>query len=401
MAVINPGGGPPITVGEFDNQSTPPFSLTGTSGTSTNFTATPSLSAIGITSSCGTSTSGTPAHTNGFSCTITLDNVNSDPVPVQPFIIAATGYNPQIYTGPCVQTGPTTCNSNIQIPVDLDTNGGSTPTINQNVFFVLNPGLTFMKIKNTSIVAHGGLSSPFPVFTTLFDPTDDYNNDGNFLIIGDDSGHIGGVGTGVFGASPSWGNAFVSRKSTPPYPPGQNWTTNNYFTATPFNYQRFIEYVKTRKSYQTITNLNQLSSDKINVWDGGVSGPLVINNAAHFNSKNVTLIVLGTVSISTANFTPAQPSSTAIIADQINFYDGAQMVNEAQGVFVANRIDFGTSDEPLKIVGNLASTSNPVNITRVRVDNRKPSLFIAFDVDQYINLLPYISTATYDWKQLQ
>ncbi len=386
------------SLGEFDNQSPGnEFTLTGIGGTTTSFNINPTT-ATGISSTCSTTTAGTPPRTNAYNCSITLDNVNNDPVPSQVFAIISNGFNPQLYTNPCFQTGATTCSANTQVNMDYDTNGGSNTNINQNIYFALNPGLTFMKIKNTSLISHGSLSTPFPVFTTLFDASgDDYNNDGNFLIIGNNSGSIGGVGTGIFAAAPPLGSGLVSRKSTPPYPPGQNWSANNYFPITPFNNQRFLEYVKTRKSYQIITNLNQLATDKINVWNGSLS----INNAAHFNSKNVTLIVTGTVSLSTNTFDPAQPSSTAIIADRINFYDGAQMVDEARGIFVGNTIDFGVSDEPIKITGNVASTTNAVNISRVRTDNRKPSLFVNFDIDQYINLLPYISTATYDWKQLQ
>ena len=47
----------------------------------------------------------------------------------------------------------------------------------------------------------------------------------------------------------------------------------------------FLSYVKSRKEYQTITDLNDLAEDKINLWEGD----LTLNNAAKFNNNKVVL----------------------------------------------------------------------------------------------------------------
>ena len=215
--------------------------------------------------------------------------------------------------------------------------------------------------------------------------------------MGDKPASHTGAGLVLFNTTLSLGNALASEKSIPPNTPGKNWTNENYAPVTSFNSQRFLEYVRTRKEYQTVSGLNALASDKINVWQ---TGSLTITNDTDFNNKKVVLIVDGTVTFALTTFNPSS-ASVAIIADTINFSGGGQVVQEAHGIFIGNTVNLGPAAQPIKIVGNIASIEDSVSLSRVLADNRKPSLFIVFDINPYINLLSQLSTALYEWKQLQ
>ena len=172
----------------------------------------------------------------------------------------------------------------------------------------------------------------------------------------------------------------------------KNWKAD-YTQTTAFTPYSFTQYVKSRKEYQTITNLADLADNKINLWQGD----LTINNQANFNNKKVVLIVTGTATLDMPNFQPAN-AALAILAQTINF---TAPVKYAEGIFIAQTIDTGsTSDQGLKIKGNLIAQST-LNNSRSWIDNSKPSLFIIFDPTQYINLLPYLSTVSYQWNQIQ
>jgi len=139
--------------------------------------------------------------------------------------------------------------------------------------------------------------------------------------------------------------------------------------------------------------LADLSEDKINLWQGD----LTINNQANFNNKKVVLIVTGTATLDMPNFQPAN-AALAILAQIISF---TTSVNYAEGIFIAQTVNTGsTINQGLKIKGNLV-TQSTLNNTRSWSDNNKPSLFIIFDVNQYLNLFPYLSTVSYQWNQIQ
>jgi hypothetical protein len=78
-------------------------------------------------------------------------------------------------------------------------------------------------------------------------------------------------------------------------------------------------------------------------------------------------------------------------------------VTYANGIFIGNQIEVGGTESDtsgLKIKGNLIST-NAIVINRNRTDNSRPALFVVLDTQQFIDLLPLISTATYDFQQAQ
>jgi hypothetical protein len=90
------------------------------------------------------------------------------------------------------------------------------------------------------------------------------------------------------------------------------------------------------------------------------------------------------------------------LAQNINF---AAAVTQAKGIFIADNIDTGsTANQGLKIIGNLIAQSSLTN-NRQWTNLNRPALFIVQDPSKYNNfyldLLPYLSTASYEWRQEQ
>lgn len=159
----------------------------------------------------------------------------------------------------------------------------------------------------------------------------------------------------------------------------------------------FVSYVKARKDYTTITALSDIKGGGLYFYDGNLT---VNSDSAPFNAAgNIVIASSGTVTVaaSAAN-TFAPVGSVSIVAQTINF-DSA--LTQAKGIFIGNTIDTGTNaSQGLKIIGNLVAQST---LTQGRSwgTTSRPALFVKFDQTQYINLLPYLSVATYDWQQAQ
>jgi hypothetical protein len=69
-------------------------------------------------------------------------------------------------------------------------------------------------------------------------------------------------------------------------------------------------------------------------------------------------------------------------------------------ILIGQTVSTGVSTTGLKIKGNLINES-VLQIDRNQSDGRMPSLFVVFDPKIYLDILPYLSTSTYDWKQIQ
>jgi hypothetical protein len=174
----------------------------------------------------------------------------------------------------------------------------------------------------------------------------------------------------------------------------KNWSTS-YTKNSFFDFNAFKNYLDSRKGYKTIANIDNdnINADGIYFYNGTL--PL---NLTIVPDHKFLLLVNGTVTITGSGnkFNPS--SSIAIIAQTINF---ANDLTEASGIFYAESINFGTSNTPLKITGNVISKT-AATLSRDRANDRqKPSLFIVFDPQKYLDLLPYLSVANYDWQQLK
>lgn len=172
-------------------------------------------------------------------------------------------------------------------------------------------------------------------------------------------------------------------------PPPTN-VLNSYIKNNYFLIDQYKSYVETFKEHKLITALNQLENNKIHFYNGN----LTISSTTDFNNKNLVLLIDGTLTIS-SNFQPTS-SSIALLANTININSS---VGQIEAILIGENISFGTSNTPLKIKGNLVAQNSVNPFTRERTDNKnRPSVFIVFDTQKYLNLLPLLSRKYYDYK---
>lgn len=171
-----------------------------------------------------------------------------------------------------------------------------------------------------------------------------------------------------------------------------NWYTTNYSANTDISYSKYIDYIKARKSYTKITDLTEIEGDGIY----SISTPVTLT-AAQFDGKKVVLVVEGAAAtFSGATFIPAN-GSLALVAKDIII---DPTVTEIDAILVGQTVSTGEAPVGLKIKGNLISES-AVDVKRTQTNARKPSLFVVFNPKTYLDVLPYLSTSTYDWRQIQ
>ncbi|MEO0070140.1 MAG: hypothetical protein ABIK18_05035 [candidate division WOR-3 bacterium] len=245
----------------------------------------------------------------------------------------------------------------------------------------------WIKLKNSSFQSNQSLSELIPSNPIPFD--------------GDAPGHAYFIDNDANGEAGVISVQQISPPTDPQKLSLKGWYITNYSPAFLFNRSDFLTYAQSRKETKLISSLNQLEDKKINIY----TGDLTIDNVSSFNNKKAILVVKeddtgagGTVSFSLSDFTPSQ-SAIAVIAKEIDFYSGNTYVTTAHGIFLAETIKTGESQQGLKIKGNLITST--FDNGRTQQDNRQPSVFIVFDPSFYLNLLPYLSVAKYDWRQLQ
>ncbi len=236
----------------------------------------------------------------------------------------------------------------------------------------------YIKLKNSSFVSDNGLKDDIPAVPTAYDADDD--GTANFIIT-----------QGGIVAAPSI-NLTTYNASAKPSP--GNWSaayTPAPAAMTPAN---FLNYLKARKSFTTISDLGSINTNGIYYYNG--ASPLTLTSVpSQFNSYKVVLVTSGEVDINMSQFNPTQ--SVALIASTINF---SSSVTEADGIFIANAVGTGAGTSGLKIVGNLVVQST-LTQGRSNATTTAPSLFVVFSPQTYLNLLPFMSTANYEWQQLQ
>ena len=323
----------------------------------------------GVTANCGV-TPPTGQTKSSYRCTVVFNNT-SDPSQNLNLAALATGYSSAYWTNANACTN-TAGNS---LPIDVSS-GGST-VYNKDIFF--KNVSSWIKLKNSSFSGSGSLTNVLPLSIAAYDSDDDISQ--RYFIM-NSTGNDPGL---VTASSINTGTADVSSK---------NWKAD-YTQSTVMNPTAFLSYVKSRKTYTKITALNQITSDGIYVWDGVTSFP-GITTATTPNFNFVLISTTQAITISGTDFSPGK--SVALVANSITFGNSTQTAN---GLFIAQTIDAGSnSNQGLKITGNLIAKTTLTN-NRSWSNNSKPSVFIVFDPVQYINLLPYLSTANYDWRQIQ
>ncbi|NTU45996.1 hypothetical protein HGA88_00005, partial [Candidatus Roizmanbacteria bacterium] len=81
-------------------------------------------------------------------------------------------------------------------------------------------------------------------------------------------------------------------------------------------------------------------------------------------------------------------------------------VHHIRGIYYGQEVTI-LGDDPvtatstgLKVTGNLIAQTK-LNQARRRADNAYPTLLVVANPSLYVTLLPYLSVASYEWKQLQ
>ena len=174
-----------------------------------------------------------------------------------------------------------------------------------------------------------------------------------------------------------------------------NWNTSGYTQTNDVSYQKYIDYIKGRKDFTTLSGtITGASFPSNGIYI--VSDKDVILDQAWFAGKNIVLVISeGKKATFNTDFKPT--GSVAVLASLIEI---KSTVTEIDAILIGQTVTSGASTTGLKIKGNLIDES-ALTMERTRTDAHKPSLFVVFDSTQYMNLLPYLSTSTYDWRQIQ
>jgi len=328
-----------------------------------------------------------PCPTDGvtYTCTVTFDNAacvaqSRQPDPDQTLTLTANadGY-------PAGQFSNASCDLN-GLTLDINADGGNRT---EDIAFPFT-GDTWFKTKNTSFTNSSTVKITVPIFASVFPGSEDVANTPFFI--------IGEAGSALFNS----GDVGVSPDTK--YSDPRNW---HAFTShgSVMNPGGFINYIKSRKSYQLISDLadnngdgvvdlEDINADGIYIWTGGA---LTISDLTNFD-HNIVLMSEGEIRIDKEPFTSPSSKSLAIVANIITF---TNTTHKATGLFIANTINTGNPvNQGLQIVGNLIALYT-FNNERSWSNTSIPSIFVEFDPSQYVALFPYLSTASYDWRQIQ
>lgn len=184
------------------------------------------------------------------------------------------------------------------------------------------------------------------------------------------------------------GNPIYSHSSD-----GNGWYTQGYTSTNDIDYLKYIDYLKGRRN---ITSISTPSEVTTGIYTITPSDDITLNSA-DFDNKKVVLVVEGDKNvIISSDFIPAN-GSVALLAKKIVIESS---VTEVKAILIGQSITTGDSTSPLKIEGNIID-EEALTLGRARNDGSRPSLFVVSNVQMYLDLLPYLSTSTYDWKQIQ
>lgn len=298
-------------------------------------------------------------------------------------------------------------NQNFNSSVSLDVSDFAGANITQTVVndTTLYPPYWY-KLKNASLIKKGNLVNYLAYSPSPYD-SDDTNQ--RYLIIGE-AGVVSVEGNNITLGAPTEdvGQLISSKK----------WGHRSYQKQSHFFVEQYLAYSKARKAMKVVTDPNDIENNKINllrrgnitIISGGDDPSHSRFNSSHFAKQNSVIIVrtsddsdLAEVTFDLSTFNPAK-NSLAIIAKKITFNDNTSEIN---GIFLASSFQLASepsphySSNPLKITGNLSSFDEIVDTTvRRRPDINKPSIFIVFSPQMYLDLLPYLSVSSYDWTEL-
>jgi hypothetical protein len=250
---------------------------------------------------------------------------------------------------------------------------------------VQNPG-PWYKLKDASLNKIGDHNIAVVQNVNKFSDSDTDDTTTRYTIINStnyDPGIL--LATGYYNPGPSYNPIPDSVKG---------WYIGSYGTISQPMFDSFYQYLKSRKQIEEKTDISQI--DKNGIYFIKTDGLTISTQPPNYN---FVLIVrtdtdLGDVNITVNGFNSSN-KSIMILAKNITF---SSSVTTASGIFIATQFTYQSSNG-LKILGNLIS-KNAVEIQQ-RSDNTRPSLFIVFKPQMYLDLLSYLSISKYDWQQLQ
>jgi len=327
----------------------------------------------GVTSTCYQPfyPDGTNWYHKDYFCDVTFDNVGTPGVNAHQNLTLNASHPD--YSAVSWSSG-NQCPSTNLYSINVDAGAPANP-YTHNLYFQLP--LSWFKLKDASFNNKASRENIIPLSISRYDTADDTTD--RYLTINN-----GGV---VLNASNlNIGSAEYSFFK---------WQVGSYtFSPDKFTPANFYEYIKARKEFIPINNVSLINKDGIYVWTG-IDNPTLTTLPDH----KIVLFFDGSVTIGGTVFNPDPASPVAIIATGTLYFNPT--VTSAQGIFIANNIDTGTTaNQGLKIKGNLVAQSNFAN-DRDWAVNTKPALFVVFDAETYVDLLPYLSIDKYETKAKQ
>ncbi len=326
-------------------------------------------SPAGITPVCGiTPPSG--ATKSSYGCTVVFDNQNGAyPTPAQNLNLnaSASEYQSSNWTDNNICGGT----PNNVLPVDV---AAPVPTtvFDKDIFFLSNGN--WMKLKSLSFSGNSNVSNIIPNTVSAYDSDDDASR---YFITNN---------AGVTSASSiNLGTADAS---------SNNWKMTGYARQIGLSPSIFMDYVRSRKSYNTVSDPPNF--DFSSITEAGIyyanSNVTITNDPG----ANAVLIVNGNATINqdfNRNAGTDKPKkAVAILANNI-YIDSS--VNYAYGIFVTSGMFFtGASSNGLKVKGNVSA--NSLDNQRTQSDTSKPAFFIVADAESFLSLLSYLSVSKYD-----
>ncbi len=313
----------------------------------------------------------------------------------------------------------------------------------------------WIKVKSSSFSANSNASLnrfSVPVNVGLrqpFNPTDaDENIDGD--------AEIESAGYFLFGDTTTNAPVKSGILSAPQVGPGlaggeaqSGWVVDSYTRNKEFSPSKFADYASARKRVNKITSLAQMQKERVNIitvnegetasitdycasgdrWDAAeflktqaaergpyvlvVEGDLTINRDINFKKSGVDVsgCVTGLNAIDTYGDSSSTISAfplTIVVTGTLTIDSSSSTpqnhVNQINALVMAQNVVIKpvatTDSNGLKIKGNLIVQENLEN-SRVRDDSRRPVLFIVQDPGMYMDLLPYFSTAEYEWREIK
>ncbi len=322
---------------------------------------------------------------NSYSCTFTIDNQTPANACVSNSItVGMSG----IYSG-YSSVGWLSGNSCTGTPTTLPLNAGDIKN-DVPLFFTYDATgqMGWFKVSNASFTNRltAARNNFVPFSVQPYDETDDASTH-NFSI--KSAGVVSQQSLLNVGANAQ------DASGNPLYAPSPNVYTNGYTQMNDVDFEKYTQYVEARKGLTSVASLAEITGNGVYLVPSSVT--VDATATALLSNKNVVIITKGANAITiNSDFTPAN-ASVAFVSPTITIDPAVKKIN---AVLIAGTVQTGNSVNELKISGNLVA-QNVIVLQRKRSNPRQPSFYVDVNMKSYIDLLPYLSVSTYDWKQTQ